>query len=105
MALSGSGRVLLGGSRLLVGLNGQSSTFDGQFEGAGDITKIGAGTLTLTSPPNNTGELYVASGRTRPMRGFKSSTRAHRFCRAYDEVRNYLRPATQRNQKRGGTSG
>jgi len=37
-------------------------------------------------------------GRTRPMRGFKSSTSAHRFCRAYDEVRNFLRPATQRKQ-------
>jgi len=23
---------------------------------------------------------------------------AHRFCRAYDEVRNFLRPATRRNQ-------
>ncbi|CAO3436237.1 IS6 family transposase [Azospirillum doebereinerae] len=37
-------------------------------------------------------------GRTRPMRGFKSSTSAHRFCRAYDEVRNFLRPATRRKQ-------
>ena len=37
-------------------------------------------------------------GRTRPMRGFKSSSSAHRFCRAYDEVRNFLRPATRRKQ-------
>lgn len=37
-------------------------------------------------------------GRTRPMRGFKSSTSASRFCRAHDEVRNFLRPATRRKQ-------
>lgn len=37
-------------------------------------------------------------GRTRPVRGFKSSSSAHRFCRAYGEVRNFLRPATRRKQ-------
>jgi transposase-like protein len=37
-------------------------------------------------------------GRTRSVRGFKSSCSAHRFCRAYDEVRNFLRPATRRKQ-------
>lgn len=37
-------------------------------------------------------------GRTRPMRGFQQLNNAHRFCRAHDEVRNFLRPATGRNQ-------
>ncbi|CAO3455115.1 Mobile element protein [Azospirillum largimobile] len=37
-------------------------------------------------------------GRTRPTRGFKFSTSAHRFCRAHDEVRNFLCPATRHNQ-------
>ncbi|WP_376964407.1 DDE-type integrase/transposase/recombinase [Azospirillum sp. A26] len=37
-------------------------------------------------------------GRTRPMRGFQTHISAHRFCRAHDEVRNFLRPATRRNQ-------
>ncbi|WP_376967755.1 IS6 family transposase (plasmid) [Azospirillum sp. A26] len=37
-------------------------------------------------------------GRIRPMRGFKSPLGAARFCRAHDEVRNFLRPATRRNQ-------
>ena len=37
-------------------------------------------------------------GRIRCMRGFKSFTSADRFCRAYDELRNYLRPRTRRNQ-------
>ena len=35
-------------------------------------------------------------GRTRPMRGFKSPISAVRFCRAHDEVRSFLRPATRR---------
>ena len=33
-------------------------------------------------------------GRYRPMRGFKNFDAAHRFCRVFDEVRNFLRPAT-----------
>ncbi len=37
-------------------------------------------------------------GRTRPMRGFQHADSAHRFCRAYDEVRNFPRPSTRRNQ-------
>ena len=37
-------------------------------------------------------------GRIRCMRGFKSFTSADRFCRAYDELRNHLRPRTRHNQ-------
>jgi len=37
-------------------------------------------------------------GRYRPMRGFKEFGAAHRFCRAFDEVRNLLRPAGFLNQ-------
>jgi putative transposase len=37
-------------------------------------------------------------GRYRPMRGFKNFDAAHRFCRAFDEVRNFLRPASYINQ-------
>ncbi len=32
------------------------------------------------------------------MRGFKNFDAAHRFCRAFDEVRNFLRPASYINQ-------
>jgi putative transposase len=32
------------------------------------------------------------------MRGFKAFGSAGRFCRAFDEVRNFLRPATYINQ-------
>jgi putative transposase len=37
-------------------------------------------------------------GRYRPMRGFKNFNEAHRFCRAFDEARNFLRPASYINQ-------
>ena len=32
------------------------------------------------------------------MRGFKSFASAERFCRTYDELRNFLRPRTRHNQ-------
>ena len=38
-------------------------------------------------------------GRIRCMRGFKSFTSAGRFCRAYDELRNHLRPRVRHNQQ------
>ena len=38
-------------------------------------------------------------GRYDPMRGFQEFTAADRFCRAYDEVRNFLRPTTWRGEK------
>src|SRR3954465_293535 len=37
-------------------------------------------------------------GRIRCMRGFKSFASAERFCRSYDELRDFLRPATRHNQ-------
>jgi transposase-like protein len=36
--------------------------------------------------------------RTRPMGGFKSIESAKRFCRVHDEVRNFLRPRSCRNE-------
>src|SRR3954471_17376955 len=37
-------------------------------------------------------------GRYRSMRGFKAFGSADRFCRAFDEIRNFLRPASYINQ-------
>src|SRR4051794_31118076 len=37
-------------------------------------------------------------GRYRPMRGFKCPRSASRFCRAYDELRNFLRLRSRRHQ-------
>src|SRR5215211_2891377 len=36
-------------------------------------------------------------GRTRCMRGFKSFASTERFCRGYDELRNFLRSSTRHN--------
>lgn len=36
--------------------------------------------------------------RTRPMSGFQSVKSAQRFCRVSDEVRNFLRPCSRRNE-------
>src|SRR5215475_2208854 len=36
--------------------------------------------------------------RIRPMGGFKSVESAQRFCRVHDEVRNFLRPRSYRNE-------
>ena len=37
-------------------------------------------------------------GRTRCLRGFGSFASAERFCRGYDELRDFLRLCTRRNQ-------
>ena len=37
-------------------------------------------------------------GRYRPMRGFNCPRSAARFCRGYDELRNFLRPRSRPNQ-------
>jgi transposase-like protein len=37
-------------------------------------------------------------GRYRSMRGFKCPRSAARFCRAYDELRNFLRPRSRHHQ-------
>src|SRR3954453_2133218 len=37
-------------------------------------------------------------GRYRSMRGFQNFDAAHRFCRAFDEIRNFLRPTCYINQ-------
>ena len=40
----------------------------------------------------------AVKGRYQPMQGFQTHTSAARFCRAHDEVRDFLRPATQRKE-------
>jgi len=37
-------------------------------------------------------------GRYQPMRGFESNSSAARFCRSHDELRNFLRFRSNRNQ-------
>ena len=47
-SLSGAGQVILGTARLTSGNDNTSTTFSGSIDGSGRLTKIGAGTLTLT---------------------------------------------------------
>ena len=56
---------------------------------------------TGPAPISTTGlnRIIVASkGRYRPMRGFKSVRSAARFCRGYDELRNFLQPRRPHHQ-------
>jgi hypothetical protein len=40
----------------------------------------------------------IDGGRYGPMRGFKCPRSPGEFCRAYDELRNFLRPRSRTNQ-------
>ena len=60
--LAGSGTVALGTAELTVGGSGGSSTFDGVFSGAGNVTKTGAGTFTLGGTNTYTGAMTVSQG-------------------------------------------
>ena len=61
-SLSGKGSVLLGANTLTIGSNNQSTTFSGVIQDAGGLTKIGAGTLTLTGANTYTGNTTVGAG-------------------------------------------
>ena len=54
--------VKLQAGRLIVGSNGQSSTFRGQINGTGGLTKVGPGTLTLKDSNTYTGATEVQGG-------------------------------------------
>jgi putative transposase len=64
-------------------------------------TTLGRRVVHRTSAYKNNGleqDHRGVKGRTRCMRGFKSFASAERFCRGYDELRNFLRPRTHHNQ-------
>ena len=52
---------------------------------------------SLSEQPVGAGHRGI-KGRYRPMRGFKCPRSAARFCRAYDELRNFLRPHSRHHQ-------
>jgi len=64
-------------------------------------TVLGRRVVHRTSAYRNNGleqDHRGVKGRTRCMRGFKSFASAERFCRSYDELRDFLRPRTRHNQ-------
>ncbi len=64
-------------------------------------TTLGRRVVHRTSAYKNNGleqDHRGVKGRIRCMRGFKSFASAERFCRGYDELRNFLRPCTRHNQ-------
>ena len=61
-SLAGSGLVDLAGHRLTVGADGTTTTFSGNFDGAGAFTKIGTGGLTLSGDNTLAGTMIVGEG-------------------------------------------
>jgi len=75
-SLSGSGRVELAGGiggSLQVGLNGDSTLFEGVISGSGRLWKHGAGTFTLNGANTYTGDTDIAEG-TLVVNGFQASS-------------------------------
>ena len=70
-SLAGSGTVSLGAGTLTTGLNGTSTTYSGVLAGTGAVTKLGAGTFTLSGVNTFTGALNVQAGTL----GFGSANR------------------------------
>ena len=61
-SLEGDGAVTLGASNLTIGSNNLSTTFSGVIRGAGSLTKIGTGKLTLASSNKYAGCTVVDEG-------------------------------------------
>jgi len=62
-SIEGPGYVYLGANNLTVGSNNLSTTFSGVIQDGGSVTKIGAGTLTLTGANIYTGGTTIDGGK------------------------------------------
>ena len=60
--LTGSGNVNLGGTPIKLNYNEGTTEFSGNINGYGNVTKSGAGTLTLTKAPAYTGYTTIEDG-------------------------------------------
>jgi autotransporter-associated beta strand protein len=63
--LEGSGRVLLGSAGMVLGADGDSSSFFGTLSGAGGITKVGTGEQALYGSNDYDGPTLVLAGTLR----------------------------------------
>jgi autotransporter-associated beta strand protein len=61
-ALSGSGRIDLGGGILTIGSGNTDSMFTGTISGSGSITKIGIGTLVLSGTIGDNASVQISAG-------------------------------------------
>ena len=61
-SVEGDGKVLLGPHKLSIGANNLSTTFSGVIQDSGSLTKVGTGTLTLSSANTYTGGTTVSAG-------------------------------------------
>ena len=61
-SLAGAGAVSLAAGDLVVGRDGTSTTFSGIISGSGNVTKLGAGTLTLSGTNTFSGTTRITAG-------------------------------------------
>jgi autotransporter-associated beta strand protein len=61
-SLAGAGTVNLGSARLTAGADNTSTTFSGDINGTGGLTKTGTGTLTLSGPSTYSGNTSLDNG-------------------------------------------
>jgi autotransporter-associated beta strand protein len=62
-SLAGAANVAIGSNTLTVGGDNTSTTYSGSLNGAGSVTKVGNGTLTLTGANSNSGGTTVSGGQ------------------------------------------
>ena len=90
-------------ARAVTGIMPHRVTTDGHDACPGAIgTKLGERVTHRTSRYLNNHleqDHRGIKGRYRPMRGFKSVVSAHRICRAYDEVRHFLRSPSPQGRR------
>ena len=89
-------------AKSITGITPERVTTDGHGSYPRAIrSTLGRQVMHRTSAYKNNGleqDHRGVKGRTRCMRGFKSFAAAERFCRGYDELRDFLRPCTHHNQ-------
>ena len=73
-SLDGSGNVILGSNTLSVGSNNLSTTYAGVIQGAGALTKLGTGLLTLSGANTYSGGTTITAGALRARNTTGSAT-------------------------------